>query len=69
MPLMITTVTGNCINCATWRPITVNATRPSASASRNRLRRRRITGAIRAVSSAAPAVIHKYSGWITQVSG
>ena len=66
MPLMITTVTGNCINCATWQPITVNATRPSASASRNRLRRRRITGAI---ISSAPAVIHKYSGWITQVSG
>ena len=49
--------------------MTVNATRPSASASRNTLRKRRITGAIRAVSKAAPAVIHRYSGCTTQVSG
>ena len=48
MPLMSTTVIGSCMSCATWQPMTVNATRPRASASRNRLRRRRMTGAMRA---------------------
>ncbi|CFW46226.1 Uncharacterised protein [Bordetella pertussis] len=69
MPLTSTMVSGISICWATWQPMMVNATRPMASSSRNRLRRRRSARAPSAVSSAAPAVIHRYSGWATQLSG
>ncbi|MOA32136.1 hypothetical protein D3C78_1533310 [compost metagenome] len=57
------------ISRLTWQPIRVNATRPTASSTRNSERRWRINGAMNTVTSAATAVSARYSGWRTQVSG
>jgi len=54
---------------ATWAPIIENTTRPSASSTRNTLRKWFISGATKVVTTAAAATIMMYSGFFTQLSG
>jgi len=57
------------LSSATWAPIMENTTKPSASSTRNTLRRCVISGATKVVTTAAAATIMMYSGFLTQLSG
>ena len=68
-PLTDATIMPWPISRAVMQPISVKATRPTASSAKNSERKWRISGAIKIVTKAATEVSTRYSGCLTQVSG